>query len=495
MTAKKSTLQSIQIALVCCLALAFSVSVRADDVLRATLTNGLQVIIVRNTLAPGRHDHGQLPRRLRRMPRRLSRHGARHRAHDVSRQPGLDRRPTGRRLRRDGRQRQRRHAAGRHPVFLHHARRKPGRGAAHRGRCACAILLADEKLWDKERGAIEQEVAQDLSNPEYVFYMQLLAAMFKGSPYEHDALGTRPSFDKTTDADLRKFHNTWYVPNNAILVIVGDVEPPAALEQVKKIFGGIPSAPLPARPDYNFSPVKPDTLKLDTDLPYGMTAVMFRFPGTDNPDFAAAQILSDVLSSQRGKLYELVPQGKALFSAICLRHAAAFRPGLCHRRLPRRRGLHQPARPRSNTILAAEITNGVNADLVEAAKRREIISAELQKNSVAGPGLRLVAGRCRRRPEFAGRRHRRHPPGHGGRREPRRQKIPGFRPRHQRHPHAAAFRQADFVQEFRRPGKFRLVQKCQRQAAVVGEKTDRQAAGAGFHAESVRHESARTASG
>ena len=91
-------------------------------------------------------------------------------------------------------------------------------------------LLPDPSLWDKERGTIEQEVAQDLSNPEYVFYEQLLAAMFKGSPYAHDALGTRPSFDKTTGADLRKFHNTWYAPNNAILIIAGNVEPQAVLK-------------------------------------------------------------------------------------------------------------------------------------------------------------------------------------------------------------------------------------------------------------------------
>ncbi|MEJ2009145.1 MAG: insulinase family protein [Acidobacteriota bacterium] len=56
-------------------------------------------------------------------------------------------------------------------------------------------VLDSEKLWNQERGAIEQEVAADMSNPEYVFYIKLLAAMFRGTPYAHDALGTRPSFN------------------------------------------------------------------------------------------------------------------------------------------------------------------------------------------------------------------------------------------------------------------------------------------------------------
>jgi len=244
-------------------------------------------------------------------------------------------------------------------------------------------LLPDESLWTKERGAIEQEVSQDLSNPTYLFYMQLLQAMFKGSPYEHDALGTRPSFEKTTGADLRKFHNDWYKPNNAILVVVGNVEPQTVLEQVKKTFGGIPAKKQPARPEYNFSPVVPSTLTLDTDLPYGMAAITFRFPGSENPDFAAAQILSDVLSSQRGNLYGLVPAGNALFAQFsydCLPKAgigyaiAGFPAGGDSTNL-----LNQV-----KAILLAEITNGVSAELVEAAKRREIISAELQKNSVSG---------------------------------------------------------------------------------------------------------------
>jgi zinc protease len=244
-------------------------------------------------------------------------------------------------------------------------------------------LLPDESLWTKERGAIEQEVAQDLSNPEYVFYEQLLAAIFKGSPYEHSPLGTRPSFDKTTDAMLRKFHNTWYAPNNAVLIVVGNVEPEKVLEQVKKNFGDIPSKELPARREFNFLPVKPDTMKLDTDLPYGLIAITFRFPGSDNPDFAAAQILSDVLSSQRGKLYGLVPQGKALFAELA--YDTLPKSGLGYAIAGFPAGGDSPNLLNEvKEILLAEITNGVSADLVEAAKRREIINAELQKNSVSG---------------------------------------------------------------------------------------------------------------
>src|ERR1700758_949144 len=87
-------------------------------------------------------------------------------------------------------------------------------------------VLDSKEEWDKERGAIEQEVAQDLSEPSYILYEKVRAAMFGGTAYEHDALGTRPSFEKTTAQALKSFHDTWYAPNNAILVIAGDVDPP-----------------------------------------------------------------------------------------------------------------------------------------------------------------------------------------------------------------------------------------------------------------------------
>jgi zinc protease len=130
--------------------------------------------------------------------------------------------------------------------------------------------------WEKERGAIEQEVAADLSNPIYVFEKQLLAQMFVGTPYEHDALGTRPSFDKTTAEMLHNFYSSWYAPNNAIYIVAGDVDPPAVLAQVKELFGKIPARKLPERTAVNLQPVKSTTLNLTTDYPFGVAAISLR---------------------------------------------------------------------------------------------------------------------------------------------------------------------------------------------------------------------------
>jgi len=244
-------------------------------------------------------------------------------------------------------------------------------------------LLHDDSLWQAERNAIEQEVVQDLSNPEYVLNTKLLELLFADTPYAHDALGTRPSFDKTTAAMLHEFHQQWYAPNNAILVIAGDVKPKQTLALVRRLFEPIPSRPLPPRIPVNLVPLKPASLALDSDLPYGLALVAYRLPGYNDPDYAAGQILADVLSSQRAKLYSLVPEGKALFAGFdgfSLAKAsagyatAAFPPGYDGKTLVEE----------LKTIISGYVKNGVPADLVDAAKRHEIAQAEFQKNSISG---------------------------------------------------------------------------------------------------------------
>jgi zinc protease len=243
--------------------------------------------------------------------------------------------------------------------------------------------LNTEALWKQERGAIEQEVAQDFSSPRYLFYSRLLRAMFAGTPYAHDALGTRPSFQKTTGQMLRDFHKKWYVPNNAILVVVGDVEPAAALATIKRLFEPIPRRTVPERPKIRLQPLKPATIGIDSDLPYGVAAVAYRLPGYGDPDFAAGVVLADAMDSQRGDLYGLVAEGKALaggFDAMMLPQA-----GFGYANVAFPRGQDGKALVANmKQIIAGYVKNGVPADLVEATKRHEVANAEFRKNSIAG---------------------------------------------------------------------------------------------------------------
>jgi zinc protease len=243
-------------------------------------------------------------------------------------------------------------------------------------------VLSTEALWNHERGAIEQEVASDLSNPDYVFHTQLLSSMFRGTPYASDALGTRPSFDATTGAALKKFHDTWYAPNNAILVIAGDVDPAATVAQVKELFGDIAAKPLPARPPVELEPVKSETLHLKTDMPCGLAVAAFRWPGSNSPDFAAAQVLADVLASQRSSLYNLVPQGKALSANFSFNSWPEASLAYATATFPAGGDGAALLRQIRQTLLGIA-KDGVPADLINAAKQHEAADDEFQKNSIS----------------------------------------------------------------------------------------------------------------
>jgi zinc protease len=245
-----------------------------------------------------------------------------------------------------------------------------------------------EQEWAHERGAIEQEVSRDLSNPTYKFIDRLNADMFAGTPYAHDPLGTRASFDATTGAMLSDFHKKWYTPGNAILMIVGDVDPAATIAKVKELFGDIPNHPVPEHPAVNLSPVKPETFTLDSNLPYVLGFIAYRMPGTDSPDYAAAQVLADILASQRADVYGMVPAGKALYATFGMaENYPKASVGYGELALPAGADAAGPINE-MRQIVEGYAQKGLPQDLFDAAKRDEIASAEFQRNSI--PGLASV---------------------------------------------------------------------------------------------------------
>jgi zinc protease len=249
---------------------------------------------------------------------------------------------------------------------------------------ACMTDIQDSaEQWAEERGAIEQEVSRDLSNPTYKFLTRLNEDLFSGTPYSHDALGTKPSFDATTAEMLKKFYRDWYAPNNAILVVAGDVDPPAALARIKQLYGPIKSHPVPAHPDVALKPVKAESFTLDSNLPYELVFVAMRFPGTASADFAAARILSDVVGSQRADLYGLVPAGKALGTEFGLAETySKASAGFAVAAIPAGAD-PAPITAEVKKILSGYVEKGVPPALVEAARKSEVASAEFQQNSIS----------------------------------------------------------------------------------------------------------------
>jgi zinc protease len=256
--------------------------------------------------------------------------------------------------------------------------------------------------WDQERGAIEQEVSRDLSNPTYKFLVRMNEDMFAGTPYAHDPLGTRPSFDATTGAMLKSFQEKWYAPNNAILVITGQVDPEKTLAAIKQLYSSIPEKKLPPRPEIHLQPVKAEHFTLPSDYPYTISIVGYRMPGSDSIDYAASRVLADVLSSQRADIYGLVPGGKALDAGFEFdedyRKAGA---ALAYAVVPTTADASSIEKTLEG-IIDNYAQNGVPADLVEAAKRGEVASFEFSRNSI--PGLaslwsQAVAAEGRESPE------------------------------------------------------------------------------------------------
>ena len=245
-------------------------------------------------------------------------------------------------------------------------------------------VLDTQKLWEEERGAIEQEVQQDNSNVVYRLYIKMLKNLMAGTPYADPGLGTMESFAHQVDSQqLQAFYAKWYHPNNAIMVIAGDVDPSATFAKVESLFGAIPAKQLPPRRNVRLAPLRPATYSDVGSNPQIQALLGYRFPGYDSPDYAASQILLDVLNSKRADLYKLVADGKAF-------DAGAFgqtypKAGIAIAELdvaPTKSP--QSALAQLGNVIANYRKNGVPADLVAAAKLREAAQEQFSANSISG---------------------------------------------------------------------------------------------------------------
>ncbi len=243
-------------------------------------------------------------------------------------------------------------------------------------------LLDSQADWNQERGAIEQEVTRDNSDADYRLYVRILHHLMAGTVYADDGLGTLQSFGHQIEAaQLRRFFGTWYHPNNAIYVIAGDVDPAETIAAVRRLFGAMPAAALPARRVGGLGPLTAASFSDASDKSTTSALVAYRYPGYADSDYAASVVLTDVLNSRRGALAALVAEGKAIsaeadtseypaagFVELASTVPVSTAPSLAIHHL--------------ESVIAAYRKSGVPADLVTAAKAREVAQLEIATASI-----------------------------------------------------------------------------------------------------------------
>ena len=92
-----------------------------------------------------------------------------------------------------------------------------------------------------------------LSDPTLASFMEFDALVFPDFPYGHPLIGSAEDMAALSEADIAAFHRAYYIPNNAVLAIVGDIDPARTREQVVRYFDSIPpgpEVPEPPRPEF-----------------------------------------------------------------------------------------------------------------------------------------------------------------------------------------------------------------------------------------------------
>ncbi|HUU38406.1 MAG TPA: pitrilysin family protein [Candidatus Desulfaltia sp.] len=151
-----------------------------------------------------------------------------------------------------------------------------------------------------EKDVVMEERRLSENRPGFLFGEQLDAAFFAASPYHWEVLGWMDDLRKITKQDMIDFHDTYYVPNNAVVIYVGDFDPAAIIAQAEKYFGRIPKGPA-LEPIRTSEPPQYSEKRLYGEGPAPTSLrMMFHTPPDGHPDTAPLAVLADALGSGGG---------------------------------------------------------------------------------------------------------------------------------------------------------------------------------------------------
>jgi zinc protease len=176
-----------------------------------------------------------------------------------------------------------------------------------------ATLRINKETFTNERDVVKEERRLRVDNQPYGRLNEIIYdQVFTTHPYKHQPIGSMADLDAASVDDVLDFYRTFYVPENATLTIVGDIDPAQTLQLVTQYLGRVPKAAKPVPRDIPREP--PQTLErrltLQTPWPLPAVVVAYHITNDGNPDsyplHIAGKVLSDGQSSriQQKLVYE-----------------------------------------------------------------------------------------------------------------------------------------------------------------------------------------------
>jgi predicted Zn-dependent peptidase len=170
-------------------------------------------------------------------------------------------------------------------------------------RMATLLDAMSQDNLDNQRDVVKNEKRQSYDNRPYgSFYEKLMAAVFpEGHPYHHTPIGSMADLDAASLEDVASFFRSYYVPNNAVLTIAGDVDELPVMDAVERYFG--PIEPNEALPEFR----RPEAGQIEAtrevvtdDVPLERVHVGYRCPAFGTREFDALEVATQILAGGRG---------------------------------------------------------------------------------------------------------------------------------------------------------------------------------------------------
>ncbi|MEO9170994.1 MAG: pitrilysin family protein [Candidatus Baltobacteraceae bacterium] len=248
------------------------------------------------------------------------------------------------------------------------------------------FLQLRQSEWSIERGAVLNEIEGDESSPFFTLLERVRAAAYPQQPNGRTPLGSRSDVAGARASDIAAYYRRWYAPNNATLVVAGDVDHDAVFAEVQRQFGAIPPKKLPSRPARHPIAAHGAVVESNVPFPFEVLDLAYAVPGDSEPGEPEISTLATLITNQRSPFYQaLVESNIAL--AIEANADTQLKGGLLHIFVVLNPG-HTASEAQAvfQSTLDAQLQSGFSPDLVTAARRLTIADRLYSADSITGIG-------------------------------------------------------------------------------------------------------------